>query len=38
MQKKKRTYWVLVQQLEAMRPAGKPRCRWENNIKMYLGK
>jgi hypothetical protein len=27
---------VLVGKLEGMRPLGRPRCRWEDNIKMDL--
>ena len=27
---------VLVGKLEGKRPLGRPRRRWENNIKMYL--
>jgi hypothetical protein len=26
-----------VGKAEGKRPLGRPRCRWENNIKMYLG-
>jgi hypothetical protein len=29
-------YRVLVGKLEAMRPLGRPRRRWEDNIKMGL--
>jgi hypothetical protein len=29
-------YWVLVGKPEGMRPPGKPRYRWEDNIKMNL--
>ena len=29
-------YGVLVGKPEGNRPLGKPRCRWENNIKMNL--
>jgi hypothetical protein len=29
-------YRVLVSKPEGKRPLGKPRCRWENNIKMDL--
>jgi hypothetical protein len=31
-------YRVLVETLEAWRPLGRPRCRWEGNIKMDLRK
>ena len=27
---------VLVGKTEGKRPLGRPRCRWEDNIKMYL--
>jgi hypothetical protein len=29
-------YWVLVGRPEGRRPLGRPRCRWEGNIKMDL--
>jgi hypothetical protein len=29
-------YRVLVGKPEGKRPLGRPRCRWENNIKMDL--
>jgi hypothetical protein len=29
-------YRVLVGKPEGKRPLGRPRCRWENNIKLYL--
>jgi hypothetical protein len=29
-------YWVLVGKPEGRRPFGKPRRRWEDNIKMDL--
>jgi hypothetical protein len=29
-------YQILVGKLEGRRPLGKPRCRWEDNIKMNL--
>jgi hypothetical protein len=29
-------YMVLVGRPESKRPLGKPRCRWEDNIKMDL--
>ena len=31
-------YGVLVGKLEGKRPLGRPRCRWEDNIKMDLQK
>jgi hypothetical protein len=30
-------YKILVRKLEGKRPLGRPRRRWENNIKMDLG-
>jgi hypothetical protein len=29
-------YRILVGRSEGRRPLGRPRCRWEDNIKMYL--
>jgi hypothetical protein len=29
-------YWVLVGKPEGKRPLGRPKCRWEDNIKMDL--
>jgi hypothetical protein len=29
-------YRVLVRKSEGNRPLGRPRCRWEDNIKMNL--
>ena len=29
-------YWVLVRKPEGKRPLGRPRHRWEDNIKMDL--
>jgi hypothetical protein len=29
-------YRVLVGRPECKRPLGRPRCRWEDNIKIYL--
>jgi hypothetical protein len=29
-------YWVLVARPYGKRPFGRPRCRWEANIKMDL--
>jgi hypothetical protein len=31
-------YRVLVGKPEGKRPPGRPRCKWENNIKMDLQK
>jgi len=33
---KRNTYIILVRKPEAKRPLGRPRCRWEYNIKMDL--
>jgi len=32
----RRVHWVLVGKPEAKRPLGRPRLRWEDNIKMDL--
>jgi hypothetical protein len=29
-------YWVMVGTPEGERPLGRPRCRWEDNIKMDI--
>jgi len=29
-------YWVLVGKPEGKKPLGRPRCRWEDGIKMDL--
>jgi hypothetical protein len=34
----KRTFNILVGNPEGKRPVGRPRHRWEDNIKMYLKK
>jgi hypothetical protein len=34
---KKIAYRLLVGKLEGKRRLGRPRCRWVNNIKIYLG-
>ena len=34
MEEKRGLYRVLVGKLEGKRPLGRPRCRWEDNIKM----
>jgi hypothetical protein len=31
-------YRVLVGKVEGKRPLGRPRLRWEDNVKMYLQK
>ena len=36
MGERKGVYMVLVGKLEGKRPLGRPRCRWEDNIKTGL--
>jgi hypothetical protein len=36
MEKKTSVYRDLVATAEEQRPLGRPRCRWEDNIKMGL--
>jgi hypothetical protein len=36
MGKKRGKYRVLVGKPEGKKPLGRPRCRWEDNIKMKL--
>jgi hypothetical protein len=36
MGEKRNAYKILVRKPEGKRPLGKPRCRWEDNIKMNL--
>ena len=36
MRERRGVYWVLVGKPEGMRPLGRPRRRWEDNIKMDL--
>jgi hypothetical protein len=36
MRKIRNTYTILVGKLEGKRPLGRPRRRWENNIKMDI--
>jgi len=36
MGERKGVYMVLVGHPEGKRPFGRPRCRWEDNIKMHL--
>jgi hypothetical protein len=33
---KRNAYRILVGKAEGKRPLGKPRCRWEDNIKIDL--
>jgi hypothetical protein len=37
MGEKRNAYRLLVGEPEGRRPQGRPRCRWVDNIKMYLG-
>jgi 3-oxoacyl-ACP reductase-like protein len=36
MMERREVYRVLVGKSEGKRPLGRPRCRWEDNIKMGL--
>ena len=36
MKQSRNAYRVLVQRPEGIRPSGRPRRRWEDNIKMDL--
>ena len=36
MREMRGVYSVLVEKPEGKRPVGKPRCRWEDNVKMGL--
>jgi len=36
MEKGRGAYWVLVQTPEGKRPLGRPRHRWDDNIKVDL--
>ena len=36
MEERRGVYWVLVRKPEGKRPLGRPRRRWEDNIKMDL--
>jgi hypothetical protein len=38
MGSKRSEYRILVGKPEGKKPLGKPRCRWEDNIKMDLRK
>jgi hypothetical protein len=37
MEEKRNAYRLLVGKPEGKRPLGTPRCRWVDNIRMYLG-
>jgi hypothetical protein len=34
---KRNTYRILVGKSEGMRPLGRPRCKWVDNIRLDLG-
>jgi hypothetical protein len=34
---KRTAYRLLVGKPEGKRPLGRPRCRWVDNVRMYLG-
>jgi hypothetical protein len=36
MEETKNVYKILVEKPEEKTPLRRPRCRWENNIRMYL--
>jgi len=36
MEERRGAYRVLVVKPEGMKPLGRPRCRWQDNIKMDL--
>jgi hypothetical protein len=36
MEDMKNTYTILVVKPERKRPFGRPRCRWEDNIRMDI--
>jgi hypothetical protein len=36
MGERRGAYWILVGRPEGRRPLGRPRCRWEDNIKIDL--
>jgi hypothetical protein len=38
MEEMRNAYKILVRIPEGKRPLGRPRCRWEVNIRMILGK
>jgi hypothetical protein len=37
MREMRYTYKILVRKPGGKRPLGRPRCRWDNNIRMDLG-
>jgi hypothetical protein len=36
MEEERNVYRVLMGKTEGMRPLGRPRCRWEDRIRIYL--
>jgi hypothetical protein len=36
VEERRGTYRILVWKLEGKKPLGRPRSKWENNIRMYL--
>jgi hypothetical protein len=36
MGERRNAYRILVEKPERKRPLGRPRCKWVNNIKIYL--
>ena len=38
MEQSRNAYRILVGKPEGKRPLGRPRCRWEDNVKMDLRK
>jgi hypothetical protein len=37
MEENRNAYRLLVGKPEGKRPLGRPRCRWVDNIRLYLG-
>jgi hypothetical protein len=33
---KRNAYWIMMEKPEGKRPLGKPKCNWEDNIKLIL--
>jgi hypothetical protein len=36
MKKKRNAYRILMGEPEGKRPLGRPRCRWEDTVRIYL--